>query len=559
MHITGIILPEIIVAGVACLLLLTGISPKPAARRLAAGLALATLLGVFTWLLLFVDAPTETLADPTAAVRLGALGHYIKILAAGIGVLLVLVNWPTNADGSGNRALNFGADGSEFFGLMLLSVSGLMLVASANDLMLLFLAIELASLPAYVMVSISRPIPMAQEAGVKYFFLGAMAAAVLLLGLAYLYGSTGLTSLYDIAALFRSQAPVGADSVAPVLTTWQLLAVVIVIAGLLFKLAAAPFHTYVGDVYEGAATPVTAFLGFVPKASGLVAILKILFVASGGTWHVTPSLLDLMWWVAVLTMTFGNILGLIQKHSIKRALAYSSVAHSGYLLVGIVAVLANARLNQSDGVELALQATLFYLAAYGLMNTGAFAVLTALPAHEDHRPGSSAETYDDLAGAGRRHLWLGLSMAVCCFSLIGLPLTVGFFGKLMIVQPALSGGLFTLVVITVINAGISAGYYLRIIGAIFLRADPTHGHPASPGYHPTAHHPVTHHAPPTPFPISLAVGIATAGVLLFGIVLPATQTLSNKASGAAVLDNAPLVVRHDDEVTAADTRVPDQP
>ncbi|HZZ44779.1 MAG TPA: NADH-quinone oxidoreductase subunit N [Tepidisphaeraceae bacterium] len=536
MPIIRIILPELIVGTVACLLFLFGISNKPPVRRAAAAIALATLVGVFAWLC-FADTTYETLIESSAAVRLGAFGHFIKLLTAGVGILLVLLNWPSNATATGNRALNFGEDAGEFFGLMLLSLAGLMLVASANDLMLLFLAIELASLPAYVMVSISRPLPVAQEAGVKYFFLGAMAAAILLFGLSYLYGSTGLTSLYAISTLFHSQIPASpADpfSFTPVLTTWQLLAIVIVIIGLLFKLAAVPFHSYVGDVYEGAATPVTAFLGFVPKASGLVALLKILFVASGGTWHVSPPLIKLIWWLAALTMTFGNVLGILQKHSVKRALAYSSVANSGYLLVGVAALIANPL-----GYDHAIQATLFYLAAYALMNTGAFAVLTALPAR-DEDPNTSAETYDDLAGAGRKHLWLGLAMAICCFSLIGLPLTVGFFGKLIIVQPALSAHLTGLVVILVINAGISAAYYLRIVGALFLRLDPSHGHPAHPGYHPH-HHPAPHNPLSAPLAISLAVWLSAGSVLLLGTLLPATQILSNHTLGATILDNTPQI------------------
>lgn len=546
MQFISIILPEIIVGSVACLLMLLGVSNKPASRRLAAQVALATLVCVFAWLAFFSNSPAETFADATASVRLNSLGHYIKVLASGIGVLLVLVNWPTNRDATGNSALNFGADAGEFFGLMLLSISGLMLVASANDLILLFLAIELASLPTYVMVSISRPIPVAQEAGVKYFFLGAMAAAVLLFGLSYLYGTTGgKTSLYAIATQFHTQLPSSGDSLAPVLTTWQMLAVVIVIAGLLFKLAAVPFHMYVGDVYQGAATPVTAFLGFVPKASGLVALLKILFVASGGTWYADPHLVKLLWWLAALTMSIGNLLGVIQKHNVKRALAYSSVAHSGYMLVGVTALLA----NPTDSSR-AIQSVLFYLTAYGLMNTGAFAVLTALPARDEDATATSAETYDDLAGAGRRHLWLGLAMAFCCFSLIGLPITVGFFGKLFIVQPALTAHLYGLVTLLVINAAVSAAYYLRIIGAIFLRHDPSHGH-APTAYHPHLHHPVPHHGPPTPLPLTLAVTLSTAGVIFFGVVLPATKVLSSAALGASVLDTPPYVDTSSDETPAA--------
>ena len=169
-----------------------------------------------------------------------------------------------------------GAEAGEFFALMLLSIAGLFIVAGANDFMLLFLGIELASIPTYIMVSISRPLAVAQEAGVKYFFLGAMAAAVMLFGFSYLYGATGTTKLDQIQA---------AMSPATGFTPWETLAVVMLIAGFAFKMAAVPMHVYAGDVYEGAATPVTAFLSFVPKASGFVALLKILYAVTGGTWQ----------------------------------------------------------------------------------------------------------------------------------------------------------------------------------------------------------------------------------------------------------------------------------
>src|SRR3954468_16011904 len=235
------------------------------------------------------------------------------------------------------------------------------------------------------MVSISRPLPVAQEAGVKYFFLGAMAAAVMLFGFSYIYGTTGLTKLTDIAAALH---PAGTDpwAVTP-LNTWQLLGVVVLLAGFAFKIAAVPFHAYAGDVYQGAATPVTAFLAFVPKTSGFVAILKVLYAVGGAHWAMPPLVTNLLIVVAAITMSIGNVLGLLQ-YNVKRVLAYSSIAHSGYMLVAVAALVHAPQLLWSgaagpDAVtkiqESAVSGVLFYLAAYGLMNAGAFGVLMLLP------------------------------------------------------------------------------------------------------------------------------------------------------------------------------------
>src|SRR4051794_11736958 len=371
----SILLPEIILVVVACALLLLGVSSKAAARRLAPALALGALAAVVALqMYALVDEPSVR-SDRWNTVVATGFTHYIKMLTAAVGGLLVLLAWPTNADATGSRSLQFGGDAGEFFALMLLSLTGVMLVSVANDLVLLFLAVELASIPTYVMVSISRPIPVAQEAGVKYFFLGAMAAAVMLFGFSYIYGTTGLTKLTDIAAALHP--PTAGEWAVTPLNTWQLLGVVVLLAGFAFKIAAVPFHAYAGDVYQGAATPVTAFLAFVPKTSGFVAIVKVLGAVCAAGWAVPEEVTKLLWVMAVLTMSFGNVLALSQKVNVKRVLAYSSVAHSGYMLVGLTAMVS-APGNQ-DVQRAALQGILFYLGAYGLSNVAAFGVLMLLP------------------------------------------------------------------------------------------------------------------------------------------------------------------------------------
>src|SRR5690606_7497355 len=230
----------------------------------------------------------------------------------------------------------------------------------------------------------------------------------------------------------------------PAMSPWMLFGVVVLLLGLAFKIAAFPMHFYAGDVYQGAATPVTAFLAFTPKTAGFVAIIKVLFVVGGGVWLTSQTLVNLLMVLAVLTMTIGNVLGLLQ-YNVKRVLAYSSIAHSGYMLVGLAALLyaTHAPALQPDQVAAvqldALRGVLFYLAAYGITNAGAFGVLMLLPAREladGAAQGTSAETYDDIAGTGRTRPALGLAMAVACLSLTGLPLTIGFFGKFYLIAPA---------------------------------------------------------------------------------------------------------------------------
>lgn len=530
--------PELLLTAVACVLFLLGASPSAGVRRFVPMLAAGTLLAVVGGLLWFGDE----------LGRGEQFAGYIKLLSAAVGILFVLLSWPTNPKFTGNIALDVGTEVGEYFALMLLAIAGIFLVADAEDIILLFLGIELASIPTYIMVSISRPLPVAQEAGLKYFFLGAMAAALMLFGFSYLYGATGSIRLVEIRQMFHPGLGEGESA-------WQLLAIVVLLLGFAFKLAAVPLHSYAGDVYQGAATPMTALLAFVPKTAGIVAVIKILVVASGPvtpagpSWDTPAVIVKLLWVIAVLTMTFGNVLGLLQQN-IKRIFAYSSVAHSGYMLVALTALIA-ARGTHLSPEKITLQsqaisAVLFYLCAYGIMNTGAFGVLMLLPGRTDTHgrhdaeghalpTASSAETLEDISGKGRQHVALGLAMAVCCFSLTGLPMTIGFLGKVLLIQPAFAiwkagdnpfGELMIwLVVLTMINAAISATYYLKIVAFMFLRSE--HGDSPTP---------VPYSYPKPLFfswPVTAAVVFSVAGTLFFGIVLPGTTSLTNQVEAAA--------------------------
>jgi NADH-quinone oxidoreductase subunit N len=511
--------PEIVLCVMGCVLLLMGTSNKVAMRHATPFLAIAALIIAGLSQLSDVGG-SASLGDSWHTVNVFEFARYIKLLSSAVGVLLVLLAWPSNQQGTGGLAMDFGTEAGEFFALMLFSIAGLFMVAGANDIMLLFLGIELASIPTYIMVSISRPLPAAQEAGVKYFFLGALAAAVMLFGLSYLYGTTGTTKLDEMVKI--------ASFKQALLSPWQMLAVVMLICGFAFKMAAVPMHVYAGDVYQGAATPVTAFLSFVPKTAGFVALLKILYAVTGGTWHAPEQVIKLLWILAALTMTVGNILGVAQISNVKRVLAYSSVAHSGYMLAGVTALIGAS----DQGIQKqALEGVLFYLMAYGLMNIGAFGVLILLPSR-DNLPATSAETFPDLTGAGRRHPLLGLAMAVSCFSLIGIPFTVGFFGKLFLIVPTFQAGFNWLGIILVVNAAIACAYYLKIVAVMFLQTESGDSRVAADSSS-TPLLPHVHY----PLPVLLSVGISMVGVLWLGVVWPATSRMADRAGTAVQMED----------------------
>ncbi|MCH2149454.1 MAG: NADH-quinone oxidoreductase subunit N [Phycisphaerales bacterium] len=377
------------------------------------------------------------------------LGGPIGIVAS-IVALALLVMTAGRVDRSYEQSISEGrstfdpirSNRGEYYVFFLLSLAGLMLVSTANDLIWLFLALELTSLPTYVMVAMSRNSIRAQEAAMKYFFLGAMSAAMFLYGFALMYGATGTVVLTEMHQVFADQAAQGGIS------TLGIVGMLLALLGIGFKLAAAPMHLYAADVYEGAAVHVTAFLGFVPKAAGAVAFMLLLSTLGWGDGAMLPAPIAILLWVmAVLTMTLGNVAALLQK-SLKRMLAYSSIAHSGYLLIGILA-----------GPGLGYSAVVLYLLIYGLGNTASFAVLSSL-----ERSGREIESVDDLAGLRHRHPLMAASMAISAGSLLGFPPLLGFWGKLALFIAGVVTGQIVLVLIAALNSAISAWYYLRLVG-----------------------------------------------------------------------------------------------
>jgi NADH-quinone oxidoreductase subunit N len=541
MELLNILAAEIVLVVVACALFLSGFLKGRIGGQLAAVISLGAILAALTICVLqLVNLPGgEPRLDLYGNFRITYFSCFMRVIALSVAALLVMVNFPSNADGSGSRTVDWGKDGPEYFGLMLLSFAGLTLTAQANDLIVLFMALELASIPTYILVAIGRPLPAAQEAGVKYFFLGALAAALVLMGFAYLYGATGTTNIAQIAQHFANE-PRAADG-APMLSAQELLAGVLVIIAVGFKLAAVPMHAYAADVYQGAATPVTAILGFVPKTVGVIIQIKLLLALGGGTFNVPETLERLLWVLAVLTMTFGNVLGLTQ-NNVKRVLAYSSVSHSGYLLAGLTVMAMGGSMTTSDLGLQGLKAVVFYIAIYGFTSTAAFGVLSLIPTRQTinvdgkkyRLPASGAESFDDIAGVGRDHPVLGAALAIACFGLIGLPLTAGFVGKYLLIEPALASAgsdhngtwLLWLAIFMIINSATGAAYYLRIVYTLFAKPVAIPGAPSDEVVDPFD-------AQSSPMAARLACTLAVAVVLVVGFVLPATSLLATSAEQAA--------------------------
>ena len=428
------------------------------------------------------------------AIAFDQLTFFGRWLGLGFGLLLILIAF---------RPLHLGGT-PEYLGSLLLIVVGLMLVASAKDLVLLFLALELISIPTYIVLYLGRRDAASQESAAKYFFLSVLASAVLLYGFSFLYGTAGSTNLANIRLTLAGQVP----AVAGLLPLGK-LALVLVFAGLCFRIAAVPFHFYAPDVYQGTSQVNAALLSVIPKAAGLLAMVRLFdAILPGSDAYAWRTVLV----IAVLTMTFGNVLALWQD-DLRRLLAYSSIANAGYMLLALAVGLVS-RDSMAGGTE--WNALWFYLAVYALGTIGAFAVLEHLG-----RPGLRIDGVEELAGLARTRPAAAGVLAVCMFSLAGIPVLAGFWGKFLVfggalyVQPAAAGGFqwwfVGAAVIGVLNAAIAAAYYLRIVGVMYFRA-PLATPPAGGGYSPGA------------------VGLVCALLLVVGGIFP--QPLMSLTSGA---------------------------
>jgi NADH-quinone oxidoreductase subunit N len=385
---------------------------------------------------------------------------------------------------------------AEFAAVLLFAVTGAMLVAGSTDLLLLFVALELMVLPGYMLAGFARRDPYSTEGAIKYFLLGSFSSAILLFGLAYVWGMTGTTRVDGVASALATAVAHG--SLAPGLA----MGLAFMTAGVAFKMAAVPFHYWTPDAYQGSPTPVTAYLSVGPKV-GAFAIALRLFVGALGP--LKADWLPVVIILAAATMTLGNLVAITQDN-VKRMLAYSSIAHTGYILVGLAAY--------AGGQQTGLSAILFYGAAYTFMNMGAFAVVTAL----QRRPGVSSQI-STFAGLGRRDPWLGALMALFLLSLTGIPPLAGFWAKAYVILAAIQAGgwLSVLAVLAMINAAAAAFYYLRVVVYMYMRDAAEETAPTSPGML---------------FRVGLAiVGVGTLAFGLFPAVFTAAVNAANVFHG----------------------------
>jgi NADH-quinone oxidoreductase subunit N len=336
-----------------------------------------------------------------------------------------------------------GIERGEYYPLLLFTVSGMMLMSLAGDLIVVFVALELLSLPLYVLTGFARPKPESEEAAMKYFLLGAFASGFLVYGIALIFGATGTTNLAGVAAELSGGAGL------------LLVGAVLVLVGLGFKVAAVPFHMWTPDVYQGAPSSVVAFMSVGAKAGGFAALLRVFIAALP---DLAASWAPLTIALAALTMTWGNVAAIVQGN-IKRMLAYSSIAHAGYILMALPAASVPA---VAPG---AVSAALFYLFAYLFSNLGAWGVVLAVERIE-----GGGLQIDDYAGLSRRRPGLALAMGLFMLSLTGLPPTVGFVGKFFIFRAALDAGQIGLAVVGVLTSVVSAYYYLRVVVVMYMRS-----------------------------------------------------------------------------------------
>ena len=462
-------LPETVLALWAMLLLLDAAwhHKEPRAQRRAGllalvGLALAAAATVWLWAsgARVAGIPTSLAVDPFRfAVDL------IVLLAAALAVVF-------SVDYLERESILI----PEYHVLILFAAVGMMLLAAGEDLFVLFLGLELMSVSVYVLSGIDRRSRVGGEAALKYFLLGAFASAFFLYGIALLYGATGSTRLTMIAAQIQ---PLTLAHHPMLLAGLALLLI-----GFGFKVAAVPFHMWTPDVYDGAPTPVTGFMSTAVKAAAFAALFRVLLEAFGSV-DMHAAWEQVVWWLAAATMVVGNLVALAQR-SMKRMLAYSSIAHAGYLLAALV-----------PGAIAGAAAFLFYLLFYTLMTVGAFAILALLG-----RDGERDVLIDDLGGLGESHPALALGLTVCMLSLLGFPGTAGFIGKWYILVSVTGGGYGVLAAILVLTSVVSAGYYLPVVMAMYMK----------PRTHDQAHAGVL-----VPRLSGVALAVMVAALIVFGL------------------------------------------
>ena len=423
------IIPEIIVLLTACTVLLVDLFAAKKNRSLT--LAITTIIGLLLAMYSETLLHGKDITGFYGTVVADDFSIIFEFIYMSVAIITVFVSRHYIAE----NEMNFG----EYYVLLLTAVSGMMFMTSGLDLLVIFIGLEIMSISSYILVGMKRKVARANEAALKYLLLGAFSTGFLLYGISLLYGATGSTLLPTIISEIQQNG-----SGNPLV----IVGMALVVVAMSFKIAIVPFHMWTPDVYTGAPTPVTGFLSGAAKAAGFAVFIRVLMTGiplEGANWE------NILWLLAVLTMTVGNVMALRQ-NDVKRMLAYSSIAHAGYVLVAVVV-----------GSTSAISGVIFYSCAYALMGTGAFGILTIRDA------GRIPRTFDDLAGYGKRNPTLALLMSLFVFSLVGLPLTGGFIGKFQIFSAALQEGWIWLTVIAILNSALSVYYYLRVVMFMYMR------------------------------------------------------------------------------------------
>ncbi len=470
------ILPPLFLSAWACVLLLADLWIPKDRKAITAWLA---FLGLAVTLVVALLVSGLTISAFGGMVTLDGFTHFLNviILITGLAAVLLALDYLKKNN----------IERGEFYALLLFTITGMLMMASASDLVVVFLALELLSIPLYVLAGFARPRVESEESALKYFLLGAFASGFFVYGVALTYGATGTTNFQGIVAAITAER-----ALDPLL----LVGASLILVGLGFKVAAVPFHMWTPDVYDGAPTAVTAFMSVGAKAGGFAALFRVFFTAFpalAADWAPAVAI------IAALTMTLGNVLAIAQS-SIKRMLAYSSIAHAGYILMAVVAG------GKGTLSEFAASAALFYLLAYMIMNLGAWAVVIAVEKRADAGQGNFIE---DFAGLGVTRPGLALAMALFMLSLTGLPPTVGFVGKFYVFRAAIDAGYMWLAVVGVITSLISAFYYLRVIMVMWMK--PGEG------------------AASLPRPLGFVVGLTGVATLVLGIVPAPLMAMAEKA------------------------------
>jgi NADH-quinone oxidoreductase subunit N len=432
------ILPELLVVGAACVLLVLDPITPPTRKDALAWMSLGTL--VLCFLVTAGDLDDRVFAFSQLVV-IDSYAAFWKLLLYVVSGLTILLSMTYLKEEH--------IDLAEYYGFILLSLAGMMIMVSAADLLTIYLGIELMSISLYVMAGFKRFEARSIESSAKYFILGSFSSGILLYGISLLYGIAGSTRLSEIAEAMTDR---GVDD------PMVMLSLMLLIVGFGFKVAAVPFHMWTPDVYQGAPTSVTAFMAVASKAASFAAFLRVLLEGFGG---VKPNWYGLILAVCVLTLVLGNIVAVVQTN-VKRMLAYSSIAHAGYALIGLV--VAGSVANGDPLVSRGVSSVMLYLAIYSFMTLGAFSIVALL-----RKGGLEGEELEDFAGLSKRHKGAAFLMLLFMVSLAGIPPTAGFIGKFYLFMSAVNADMAWLAVVGLIFAAVSAFYYLRVVMLMYMR------------------------------------------------------------------------------------------